>query len=291
MNQRSFSLGVLCGIVLLLSSCVPRQAQVRLVGDLVINDRQVWRGDIQVSGVVHVTREGQLILLPGTRLFFARIDRDQDDIGDGELLVEGELQALGTKDQPILLTSAEIRPRPADWKFLYLDYARKVDVAYLISEYAYSGVQIHFCRAQIRNSEFRYNVDGVRFSTANIELTESYIHHNRHGIRFEERGGKGHIYRNLIRQNEIGVFAVVRCADKTLFEYNDFEQNVPYQVKMGLKQHRSLNFPRNWWGYATGLSPETVFDQSNDPTLGQVMAPEPLPEAVGLFSAPKELLP
>jgi hypothetical protein len=291
MKPGSFSFGVLFGVLLLLTSCVPRHAHIRQVGDLVINDRQEWSGDVQITGVVHVTYEGQLILLPGTRLFFARIDRDHDGIGDGELLVEGEFQALGTRDKPILLTSAELSPQPADWKFLYFDYARKVDIAYLVSEYAYSGVQIHFCRAQIRNSEFRYNIDGVRFSTANIELAESYIHHNRHGIRFEERGGKGHVYHNLIRQNEIGIFAVVRCADKTLFEYNDFEQNAPYQVKMGLKQHQSLNFPRNWWGSATGLARETVFDQYNDPTLGQVTASEPLKRPVGLISVPKELSP
>ena len=291
MHRRSFSLNLLCGLLLLLTSCVTPSPQVRQVGDLVISDLQIWSGDIRISGVVQVTSEGRLILQPGTRLFFVRMDRDEDGIGDAELLVEGEFEAQGTADQPILLTSAAAHPQPADWKFLYFDYARKVKINYLISEYAYSGVQIHFCRAQIRHSEFRYNIDGVRFSTANIQMTDTSLHHNRHGIRFEERGGQGRIHHNRIYQNEIGVFAVVRCADKTLFEYNDFEQNIPYQIKMGLKQQRSLNFPRNWWGDAAGLAQETVFDQFYDPVLGQVFAPEPLTLPFGLISTPKESSP
>lgn len=265
--------------------------QLRQVGDLVISDEQIWSGDIEISGVVQVTREGRLMLQPGTRLLFARIDRNEDGIGDAELLIEGEFEAKGTADQPILLTSAAANPQPADWKFLYFDYARKVEINYLISEYAYSGVQIHFCRAQIRNSEFRYNIDGVRFSTANVQLSDTSIHHNRHGIRYEERGGRGRIRHNRVYQNEIGIFAVVRCADKTLFEYNDFEQNAPYQIKLGLKQQRSLNFPRNWWGDATGLAQETVFDQFNDPVLGRVFAPEPLKLPIGRIFLPKELSP
>ena len=214
------------------------------------------------------------------KLIFSKNDTDADGIGDSELFIEGEFVARGTEDRPILLTSADPDPKPGDWKFLYLDYARNVEIEHLISEYAYSGVQVHFCRANIAFSEFRYNVDGVRFSTANINLKNSYLHHNRHGIRYEERGGRGVVQHNQISDNEIGIFAVTRNKGQTLFEQNDIVNNAPYQVKMGIQQAAALDFPRNWWGDVSGLSAETVFDQARDRSLGLVTGTEPLDRSI-----------
>jgi len=266
---------------LLLFACAPLRPLE--ITNLVITDAQVWQGDVSIDGVVRVTRSGSLTLLPGTRLIFKRVDRDGDGIGDAELVVEGSFEARGTGDQPILLTSGAPDPKPGDWKFLYFDYARHVEIAHLISEYAYSGVQIHFCRAQIIASEFRNNIDGVRFSTANLTLRQSFLHHNRHGIRFEERGGHGLVQQNRISNNQIGIFAVTRGAGLTLFEQNDILENRPYQIKMGLEQTQSLDFPRNWWGDVSGLSAETVFDQRNDRALGRVSGTEPLIQSVTEF--------
>jgi hypothetical protein len=260
------------------------------VKDLVISDARIWQGEVQVSGIVRVTQTGSLTLLPGTRVIFQRKDNDADGIGDAELVVEGRFMAQGTADQPILLTSGAATPRPGDWKFLYFDYARQVDIAHLISEYAYSGVQVHFCRARIVESEFRHNIDGVRFSTANITLLQSYLHHNRHGIRYEERGGRGVVRQNRISENQIGIFAVTRSAGQTLFADNDIVANQPYQIKLGLQQTNSLDFPRNWWGDVSGLSPETVFDQRKDRNLGRVSGSEPRDHPATEFLPQKELV-
>lgn len=266
--------------LLLVTSCAPLRPQS--VGDLVISDQRVWQGEVHISGVVRVTREGHLTLLPGTTLIFQRLDKDGDGIGDAELVVEGALIARGTAEKPILLTSGAKIPQPGDWKFLYLDYARQAEIEHLISEYAYSGLQVHFCRAQISFSEFRYNVDGIRFSTANIELNNSNLHHNRHGIRFEERGGKGVVRYNRLHNNQIGIFAVTRGAGRTLFEQNNIVDNNPYQVKMGLQQSQALDFPHNWWGDVRGLLPETVFDQHQDSSLGKVSGSDALTQPVVL---------
>lgn len=273
-------------LLLLLTACLPQRPLK--VSDLVIDDARTWQGEVRIDGVVRVTREGSLTLLPGTTLRFVRNDRDGDGIGDAELLVEGKLLARGTTREPILLTSAEATPQPGDWKFLYFDYAREAEVEHLISEYAYSGVQVHFCRASISDSEFRHNIDGVRFSTANISLQRSYLHHNRHGIRYEERGGRGLVRDNRISDNQIGIFAVTRAAGKTRFEHNDIVDNRPYQVKLGLQQSTALDFPRNWWGDVNGLSPETVFDQRRDRTLGRVTGSDPLRQPVAAIRWMKE---
>ena len=273
----------LVGLSALFLFACAAQRPVRTLENQVITDNQVWQGDIHIRGIVTVKKGARLKIRPGTRVIFAPLDEDGDGIGDGELLVEGSLHAVGSAEQPILLTSGAENPQPMDWKFLYLDFAKDVEIEHLISEYAYSGVQIHFCKAKVTNSEFRYNIDGVRFSTVNIELAGNRIHHNRHGIRFEERRGSGRVHHNLISDNEIGVFAVTRCENKTLFELNNLVNSREYQVKLGIEQPYALSFPRNWWGTAdVATLQDSFFDRSYDRALGRVTAPEPLGEPVAI---------
>lgn len=269
-------LSMIAGIALtLLVACLPARPML-VLGDTVIDGTASWSNEVLIGGTVTVKKGGSLTIRPGTRIRFERIDHDNDGIGDAELYVEGTLVAQGTPAAPILFTSAAADPKPADWKFLYLDYARPAELSHLIVEYAYSGVQIHFGKARILDSEFRYNVDGVRFSTANIEVAGNFIHHNTHGLRFEERRGSGNIHHNEIRDNQIGIFAVTRGENRTRFAENNLV-NQPYNVKLGLDQAGDLTFPRNWWGT---LDPAAIragfFDHDSDRALGRVSAPDPL---------------
>ncbi|NIQ95132.1 MAG: hypothetical protein GWO11_05360, partial [Desulfuromonadales bacterium] len=209
------------------------------------------------------------------------IDRDGDSIGDGEILVEGRLFIEGTEDRPVVMTSAAAEPQPADWKYLYLDFAREARIENLVSEYAFSGIQVHFCKARIADSVFRHNVDGVRFSTVNLELSGSRIHDNRHGLRYEERRGDAFIHHNEIRDNDIGIFVVTRSDDRSRIEYNNIVDNRRYNVKLGIDQSGDVTLPRNWWG-TTNLEriEETFFDRRFDRNLGRVTAPQPLGQPV-----------
>lgn len=263
-------------LILLLSGC-SLAPPPRLLSDSVILGDEVWSGEVRISGVVTVKKEGRLTILPGTRVIFTPLDRDGDGIGDGELLVEGGLVARGTAEAPILFTSGAAEPKKADWKFLYLDFAREAQLEYIIAEYAFSGVQIHFCKARVVNSVFRYNIDGLRFSTVNLEATGNLIHDNSHGVRYEERRGTAHLHHNVIRDNDIGIFPVTRGEDRSLFEFNNITGNRQYQVKLGLEQSGNVTLPRNWWGTSDPEAIETgFFDQRFDATLGRVRAPEPL---------------
>lgn len=260
----------------LLSGCLLAARPSLELGDTVINEPTVWQGEVRIRGVVTVKKEGALTILPGTRVVFAPLDRDGDDIGDSELLVEGSLVAEGTADLPILFTSGADDPAPADWKYLYFDFAREARLAHVISEYAYSGVQIHFCKARVTDSEFRFNQDGVRFSTVNLELSGNLIHHNRHGLRFEERRSSARIHHNTIRDNEIGLFVVTRSTGGALIEFNNITASRSYQVKFGLQQPQDVDFPRNWWGDSDPVTIQsTFFDHAFDPSLGRASASDP----------------
>lgn len=272
-------------LALALVACVGPHPPL-LLTDTVIRDAVVWQGEVQIRGVVTVKKEGSLTILPGTRIVFAPLDADGDGIGDGELLVEGALIARGTAAAPILFTSGAARPRPADWKFLYLDFARVAEVEYIVSEYAYSGIQVHFCKGRIAHSEFRHNVDGVRFSTVNLEVVGNRIHHNTHGVRYEERRGTATLQGNDIRDNDIGIFVVTRAENQTRIEGNNISDNRQYNVKLGLDQSGDVTFPRNWWGSADSAAiAATIFDRASDAALGRVLVPAPLSQPLKL-SAP-----
>lgn len=260
----------------LLAACAAPRPHL-VLNDTVIADAATWSGEVRIGGVVTVKKEGSLTILPGTRVVFEPFDRDGDGIGDGELLVEGALLARGTEEAPILFTSGAPQPRPADWKYVYLDFARQGEIEHMIAEYAYSGIQVHFCRARIRDSEFRHNVDGVRFSTVNIEVAGNYIHDNSHGLRYEERRSTAHVHHNEIVNNDIGVFVVTRSEDHAVIEFNNITGNRQYNVKLGLEQNHDVTLPRNWWG---SRDPNQIaasfFDGGFDRSLGRVKAPQPL---------------
>jgi hypothetical protein len=269
-------------------ACAPLQPApgVLHLTDAVIEDDAVWSGEVRITGVVVVKKSGHLTILPGTRVLFEKVDRDGDGIGDSELLVEGGIVARGTAEAPILFTSAAEEPQKADWKFLYLDFARQGVIEYIVSEYAFSGIQVHFCKASIRNSVFRHNIDGVRFSTVNLEVAGNLIQGNTHGLRYEERRGRAHVHHNEIRGNDIGIFVVTRSDDNSLITRNNITGSRLYQVKLGLDQHGDVTFPANWWGTADPSKiAKSFLDHSFDPALGKVHALPPLAEPVAFASA------
>lgn len=277
MNRRRHTFFSVIVTVGLLVGCLGPGQSVTHLSDTVIADHQIWSGTIRISGIVTVKKSGHLTIAPGTRIEFDRIDRDGDQIGDAEILVEGSLTAVGTPEAPILLTSGEASPHKADWKYLYLDFAKKGEVEHLISEYAYSGIQVHFCKASVKNSIFRHNVDGVRFSTVNIEVSGNRIYDNTNGLRYEERNSTAHVHHNDIRENETGLFVVTRSDDKALIEMNNIVENRRSNVKLGLTQSGDVTLPRNWWGMKDNDKIiATFFDHKYDESLGTVRAPEPL---------------
>jgi hypothetical protein len=269
-------------VLSLLTGCTLGAPALKLE-DSVIAGNTTWSGEVRIDGIVTVKKTGHLTIEPGTRVLFEPRDIDGDGIGDAELLVEGTLIARGTADAPIVFTSAADRPKPSDWKYLYLDFAREAELDYVISEYAYSGLQVHFCRARVTNSVFRYNVDGLRFSTVSLYAAGNSMHDNRHGLRYEERASEAMLHHNDIRDNEIGIFVVTRSTDRARIEQNNITNNSQYNVKLGWQQPGNVTLPNNWWGTSVSADiRETFFDQQFDASLGAVSAPQPLTEPVKL---------
>ncbi|PLX80690.1 MAG: hypothetical protein C0616_07295 [Desulfuromonas sp.] len=287
--RRSFVI-LLLG-ALLPAGCLGTKPSLHLV-DAVVEADVVWQGEVRIRGVVTVKKQGRVVILPGTKIVFEPVDRDGDGIGDSELLVEGALLARGTAEAPILFTSGAAEPKPQDWKYLYFDFAKEAVLEHVVSEYAYSGVQVHFCRATVRDSVFRYNVDGVRFSTVNIEVAGNRMIHNTHGLRYEERGSVASVHHNDIRNNDIGIFAVTRSKDKATIARNNLVDNRNYSVKLGIEQREDVTLPYNWWGTTDGEQIAAgILDRRIDPQLGRVLTPAPLTGPVDISRWREEKVP
>lgn len=250
-----------------------------------IRQDETWRGEVRVRGSVVVQKGATLTILPGTTVRFEKIDVDGDGIGDSELYVEGALVAEGTPGRPILFTSAEDDPAPRDWKYLFINLSPRAVLAHCVSEYAFSGVQIHFSRASVSRCTFRRNVDGLRFSTAEGEFTRNVMTGNVYGVRYEERGSKALLSRNDIAGNRVGIFCVMESPGRIVIRENRIHDNADYDFKLGNRQRTDIPAPGNWWGTADAEAIRAkIFDRRLEPELGAVLfepflaAPPPAPD-------------
>src|SRR6185369_11285998 len=143
------------------------------------------QGEIQISGVISVKRGVTLTIRPGTIVKFKRLDRDHNDIGDGEILIEGRLVAQGAADKKIVFTSAEEKPSVNDWSYVQFLASEPGNIIENCRfEYAFAGVMVHYAEVRISDTLFRNNNRGLHFNTADLNVEHCTFTDNRIGIRF-----------------------------------------------------------------------------------------------------------
>jgi ribosomal protein S12 len=230
-----------------------------------------WSGAVTIIGQTVVRRGVTLTILPGTVVKFEWIDDDGDEIGDGELTVEGRLIAKGTKDNVITFTSAQPNPKMKDWTFVQISVNKEALVEYCVFEYAFSGLQVHYSDAVIRDCLFRRNFEGVRFSTTDVRIENCDFIENYYAIRSEANGSRAHVTKNLFRNNDFAFFPVQKNGDTVKTYGNDIDESIHYNVKFGMNQKKDMDFANNWWGTADAAAiEETIWDGSREPGLGRV---------------------
>ena len=113
MILRQFLFLVLISLLLPLSA-VAGEAQVYR-GDQSLFEDTLWDCEILIAGLLTVAAGVTLEIRPGSRVSFTRFDSNGDGIGEHEIFSQGTIRVLGTKEEPVLFTSAEANPRPGDW--------------------------------------------------------------------------------------------------------------------------------------------------------------------------------
>jgi hypothetical protein len=257
-------------IALLVTSSAHARADEPLYYDKgYITKDTTWSGTVILRGQNVVKRGVTLTILPGTVVKFVWIDEDGDNIGDGELTCEGKMIARGTKDNMITFTSAREHPKMKDWTFVQLSVNKDSLVEYCAFEYAFSGLQVHYSTATIRNNVFRNNYEGMRFSTTDVLIEHNDFLDNYYGIRFEAHGSRTTVTKNRFVNNDFTFFPVQKSWDTVKIFDNNVEGSKEYSVYFGTNQKEDIDFSGNWWGSSDEKQVESgIFDHSMDDNLG-----------------------
>ena len=156
----------------------------RQYGDEVLLGDTIWQGRIEIDGIIRVSEDSRLIVMPGTIVEFKRKDTNGDGIGENGLLIQGVFIAKGTKGNPITFRSAEKNRKMGDWDSINImnsDGAQNL-IEYCQIEDAYRGLHFHFSNVAVIDSILRNNYRGIQFQESSIEIKGNYLYENKSGI-------------------------------------------------------------------------------------------------------------
>ena len=240
---------ILCLLALFCAGCVrpefppepPALHNAEIMADT------LWSGRIVIDGQVKVFKGATLTIAPGSEIAFLRRDVDKDGLGDGTLIVEGSLRALGTPAQPIRFRSAAAAPQPGDWLEIRVDFSKEAQLRYCEIRDSAHALHAHFTKAIVEDSHIHHNIDGSRLGQGNFIFRRNLIEANEgKGINF--RNSTIDIVDNIIRHNSAGIFLFETDRSPTI-EHNNIYANTD-NLRLGDFFHRDLQLGSNWWGSA-----------------------------------------
>ena len=226
-----------------------------------------WSGRIVIDGQVKVYKGATLTIAPGSEIAFLRRDHDKDGLGDGTLIVEGSLRALGTATQPIRFRSAAVAPQPGDWLEIRVDFSKEAQLRYCEIRDSAHALHAHFTRAIVEDSHIHHNIDGSRLGQGNFIFRRNLIEANEgKGINF--RNATIDISDNIIRHNSAGIFLFETDRPPTI-AHNNIYGNTD-NLRLGDFFHHDLQLGSNWWGSAVAAEvAAAIYDHEEDATLGR----------------------
>lgn len=227
-----------------------------------------WSGSIVITGEVKVFKGATLSIAPGTEIAFVRRDADRDGLGDGTLIVEGRLLAIGTSRLPIRFRSAEKDPQPGDWLELRVDFSRETLLRHCEIRDSAHALHAHFTRAIVEDCRIHHNIDGSRLGQGTFVYRRNLIENNEgKGLNF--RNATIEIVDNIIRRNGAGIFLFETDREPTIVHNNLYANGD--NLRLGDFFHRDLTIGENWWGSADpALVAASIYDAAEDSTLGRV---------------------
>jgi len=254
-------------------------------GDAVIDRNTAWEGNIVVDGMVVVKRGVTLTIEPGTVISFRKLDKDKDGIGDGGIIVEGNIIARGTEKNKIVFTSVSEKPEAKDWAYVMVLAAGPENTfGYCEFRYAFTGLQIQYSNARITDCFFNKNHEGLRFNSSNLVVEHNSFLNNDVGIGFAGLDGKVIIRNNIISNNNVGVLFMhtrVNVVDlkkkqgneeMPLVKNNNINNNFQYNFMIGEGQSKDIDVSSNWWGGVKEADIKgLIFDRTKDKALGEVI--------------------
>lgn len=228
----------------------------------------LWSGTIVIDGQVKVFKGATLTIAPGTDIAFVHRDDDKDGLGDGTLIIEGSLQAIGTQAQPIRFHSAAPEPQPGDWLEIRVDFSKETHLRYCEIRDSAHSLHAHFTIATVEESHIHHNIDGCRLGQGNFIFRHNLIEANEgKGINF--RNSTIEIVDNIIRRNNAGIFLFETDRPPIIARNNLYANSDNF--RLGDFYHRDLEIGSNWWGSSDpAIVAASIYDAGDDSSLGLV---------------------
>jgi len=215
--------------------------------DFVLN---IDKSPYVVTDALLVKPGARLTLNPGTVIWFRSLG----------LIVKGELQILGTEDNPVRMSSLG-----ADgWKGVFLDGSRSENkIRYCTISDAEFGFRASKSAVSIENSQFQYNVWGIVLDESSAEISASLIRSSeKSGI--AARKASILVKDSVITENSAGGFLLEDSRAK--IEHNNIINNGGWEVKV-LDDKGRVKAAKNWWGTDDPIKNEIIGPVAVVPTL------------------------
>ena len=176
------------------------------------------------------------------------------------LIVQGELQILGTQDDPVRLSSMGT----SSWKGIFLDGSRHPNkIRHCTISNAEFGFRAAHSDVSIQNSQFQNNTWGIVVEESSAKISNSLI---RTSIKSGIAARKAQLLVNncVITENNSGGFLLE--SSQALIEQNNIVNNGGWEIKV-LDKKGQVNAPKNWWGNEKPAKKEIIGSVAVNPPL------------------------
>jgi hypothetical protein len=176
------------------------------------------------------------------------------------LIVKGELQILGTPDDPVHLSSLN-RTR---WKGVILDHSTNNNkISYCTVSNAEFGLRASQSKISIQNSRFQDNVWGIGLEACQAEILSSLLRTSlKSGIAAHKT--RLLIKDSVITENRSG--GILLENSQARIEQNNILNNGGWEIKV-LDDKARVQAAKNWWGHQTPIEEKIIGPVTLQPAL------------------------
>jgi hypothetical protein len=192
----------------------------------------------------------RLTMKPGTVIWFRSLG----------IIVKGEIQILGTEDNPVRLSSLG----RSTWKGIFLDRSRRENkINYCVVSDAEFGFRASKSKVSIQNSQFQDNVWGIVMEESRAEISGSLIRTSqKSGI--AARQANILVESSVITENSSGGFLLENSKAKIV--QNNIVNNGGWEIKV-LDNKGRVKAVKNWWGTEDPIKNEIIGPVAVKPLL------------------------
>ena len=203
-----------------------------------------------VNGALVVKPGAKLTMNPGTVVWFRSLG----------LIVKGQLEILGTQDDPVRLSSLGA----SRWKGIFLDHSAKINqISYCTISDAEFGFRASKSNVAIQNSLFQDNVWGIVMEESRGEISRSLIRTSaKSGI--AARKAQLSVKNSVITENSSG--GILLEDSNVQIEQNNILNNGGWEIKV-LDQKGRVKAAKNWWGDPEPANKEIIGQVAYQPAL------------------------